>query len=189
MHRLTALTLAAALSLALAACGGSSPTDAPDTSAPDAAPVTEATEAPAPTEAPAAAPGVGVAVPVGASHVWTVASVEDRGQTIESGNQFIDNLTTAGRFLLVKATVENKGADAFYVEAPKVVDSAGREFDYNSDAIMIIDSAEQCALEQVNPGLSKGCTWIFEVPADATALRLKVAGGLLDSPVEIDLGQ
>lgn len=186
MHR---LILAVALTFALAACGGSSPTDAPEAAAPDAPPAEVATEAPEPTEAPEVAAAIGAPVPVGDAHVWTVISAEDRGQTIESGNEFIDNLTTAGRFMLVKASVKNVGTDAFYIDAPKIVDGTGREFDYNSDAFMIIDSAEQCALEQVNPGLDKACTWIYEVPADATALKLKVAGGLLDSAVEVDLGQ
>lgn len=174
-----------ALAFTLAACGGSDSPPASDAPTEQAAAPVEPTAEPAPTEE--AMPGIGAAVPVGDTHVWTVVSAEDKGQTIESGNQFIDNLTTAGRFILVKATVGNKGTDAFYVGLPKIVDGQGREFEPNSDAIMIIDSAEQCALEQVNPGLDKGCTWIFEIPADAAAIKLRVGGELLDSTVDIDL--
>lgn len=186
------LTTAAALAVALSACGGSSPTAAPEAGVPgDATSATVAdapTEAPVATEAPAAAPGVGVAVKVGDSE-WTVDAVEDKGQTLASGNDFIDDLTTSGRFVQVNLRVKGTGADPVTVSAAKVKDSAGREFEANSDAAIMINTDASCIYETINPGLEVGCVWVYEIPADGTGLRLMAVTGMFDSPVEIDLGQ
>lgn len=147
------------------------------------------TDEPAEPAAPAAMSKVGEAVKVGDSRVWTVVSVEDRGQLIESGNQFIEDLTTTGRFLYITATIENTGDDAFFIDTPKVVDSREREFDHNSDGVMLIPDDSRCVLEELNPGISRTCAWIYEVPADATGLGLKVGGALFDKAAVVDLGQ
>lgn len=157
-----------------------------------------ATDAPAaeePTDAPEEEPTavalakVGELVLVGDRSEWTVTGVEDRGQTLESGNQFIDNLTTSGRFILVSATTKNVADDADYIGSPKVVDSQGREFDSKTEAMFIIDDVQKCILEKLNPGLEKACAWVFEIPADASGLKLRLSAGLFGDPVDVDLGQ
>lgn len=140
-------------------------------------------------ERPTAAPSIGTEVAVGDSRVWAVLAVEDKGQEIQSGNQFIPNPKTSGRFLLVNVGVGNNGDDSFYIETPKVVDDAGREFDANSDAYFLIGDDHKCLLEELNPGLIKACAWVYEVPADATGLKLRVGGALFDDPALIDMGQ
>lgn len=166
---------------------------APDDSAAAPEEATAEEKAPEPTRAPdtevppTAAPTVGESIDVG-DHAWMVHAVEDKGQSISSGNQFIPDLETSGRFLFITAGVLNNGDDAFFIQAPKVIDSRGREFDNKSDAFMLIDEAHRCLLEEVNPGLQKDCAWIYEVPGDATGLMLRVTGGLFDQAVDIDLG-
>lgn len=153
--------------------------------APADAPADAATEPPA--AAPAAAK-IGDSVIVGDDRLWTVSAAEDRGQLIESGNEFTDDLTTTGRFVFVAATIKNEGKDAFFIDVPKIVDGQAREFDHASGDYAFIDEAQQCILEQLNPGLDKTCAWIYEVPADAAGLKLKVGGALFDTAVDIDLG-
>lgn len=109
---------------------------------------------------------------------WAVVYVKDHGDTLPSGNQFITSPTTSGKFIEVQVVVVNGGTDALSVFEPKMIDSAGREYDSSSDAIMIIDSQQQCLLETLNPGLDKHCTWVYDVPASATGLKLKVTEGL-----------
>lgn len=184
--------LALVLILTVAGCGGSSPTEAPaEPGAPPAATeaVAEApTEAPAePTEAPAAAAGIGVPVAVGDSE-WTVDSATDKGQTLDSGNEYSPDLTTTGRFIQVDLRIKGTGSDPVSITSVKIKDSQGREFGASSDAIMITGD-KSCVLETVNPGLEAACTWVYEVPADATGLALQASTGLFGSAVPIDLGQ
>lgn len=162
--------------------------DAPVADAPASTEEPAATEAPGTEVPPTSAPGIGVSVDVG-DHAWMVHAAEDKGQTIASGNQFVPDLQTTGKFLVITAGVLNNGDDSFYITAPKVIDDRDREFENKGDAFMLIDEAHRCLLEEVNPGLQKDCAWIYEVPADAAGLKLRVAGSLFDSPVDIDLGQ
>lgn len=164
------------------------PADQPAGAATSASAKEEPTEAPA-EEPTAALAAIGALVKAGDSAEWTVTGAEDRGQTIESGNQFIDNLTTTGRFIYVSAMTKNVGDDAHYIDTPKIVDSQGREFDNKSEAMFVIEEASQCVLENLNPGLEKACAWVYEVPADATGLKLRLSAGLFDDPVDVDLGQ
>jgi hypothetical protein len=109
---------------------------------------------------------------------WVVGMVKDHGSTIPSGNQFIQSPTTSGRFIEVNVGIRNNGSDSMSVMSPKLVDSNGREFDTSSDVFMLIDTQYQCVFETINPGLEKTCVWIFDVPSDASGLRLAVSGGL-----------
>lgn len=191
LRPMTAIVLA----IALAACGGggttsNAPADQPaDEPTAAVAEPAEPTEAPAPTEEPAAAaPAVGTEVAAG-ELVWVVGEVNDRGPTISSGNQFVPDLNTTGRFIEVKAGVHNGGKDQAMVSGLNIVDDQGREFSPSTDAVMIIPAESQCMFAQVNPGIAQGCVWIYEVPTDAKGLKLKATGGILDEPVLIDLGQ
>lgn len=184
-------TLTLTLAAILAACGGSSSAP-PANSGAGAAPTKEAaapaaTEMPptaAPTEAPAA---VGSDVTVGGV-VWKITKAEDRGKEIKG--EFTSAKTTA-RFVWVEGTVTNKGTEQISISGPKVKDSTGREFETSSDAIMVIPNDKSCVLENANPGISKECIWVYEVPADATGLKLQAGDGKLfggAEPVGIDLG-
>jgi hypothetical protein len=122
---------------------------------------------------------------------WQVESAEDLGQQLTSDNQFIDPMTTSGRFIRVNVGVLNDGDDATMVLlAPKVVDSRGREFDPASDAFMHIPTEMNCALENLNPGIATPCVYIYEVPADATGLKLRVNNQEIfgSAEADIDLG-
>jgi|GEM_PF-3252627 hypothetical protein len=151
----------------------------------------EAEQKPAPTEVrptEVQMPGLGDTVKVGKTR-WKVDVAEDLGQTVASGNQFIDDLQTSGKFIGVGLIFANDDNDSMFVPEPAIVDDAGREFEPSSDAFMIIDDSVSCVLEEVNPGLTQECYWIYEVPTSATGLKLRVKSSSFFADTEdIDLG-
>lgn len=188
--------IAVALALALAACGGggttsNAPADQPADQPTAAAVAEEPTDEPAPTEAPAeeeaAAAALNTPVEFDDS-TWMVTSAEDKGQELKADNEFIQPITTTGRFIQVGATVKATGSDNVMVSAPKIVDSQGREFDSSSDAIMVLPAGSACVLEQINPGIEKSCTWVYEVPADAAGLLLRIAPSMFGDTKDVNLG-
>ena len=72
----------------------------------------------------------------------------------------------------------------------KLVDASGREFGtMDRESTFIPKTGEALFLEKVQPSLSKELYAIFEVPADAGQLSLKVADfGFSSSTRTIDLG-
>lgn len=192
MFNRLALTAAMLGSLTLTACGDSAP---PVADAPALAEVADApaADAPKPTKAPkpTAAPKVGsldAPAPMGepvtvGDGQWTITAATSHGATLTSDNQFQDDLTTAGQFIRISATINNGGKEALSVSSPKVVDSGGREFDATSDAYMWIEDGERCVYENLNPGLTKSCVWIYDLPADATGLALALTDGMFGDPV------
>lgn len=158
---------------------------AADSSAPAAGDA--ATVAPEPAEAAdigSKENPAGMQTPVGDNDgtAWVIGAVEDKGQTIDSGNQFITSPTTSGKFIHLAATIRNLGKDSASITAPKLIDSAGREFDASSEVAMIIKADRHCLFETLNPGLDKTCEWVYDVPTDATGLMLEVhPGGMFSS--------
>lgn len=136
---------------------------------------------------PTAAPAVGTSVSI-AEFAWIVDTVTDHGNTLKSGNQFIPDETTSGKFVQVDVRVKTNGQDSMTMTTPQLVDSQGREFDGSSKGIMLLGD-RSCILKTVNPGIEEPCSFIYEVPTDATGLMLEATGGFTDEPVLIDLGQ
>lgn len=105
---------------------------------------------------------------------WKVLAAEDLGAELKSDNQFIDSLTTAGHFVRVRVEVENRAANARTFTEGDIADDQGRTFGDSSDAIHFIEDSELCILERLNPNVPRVCTAIYEIPMDATALKLVV---------------
>jgi hypothetical protein len=127
-------------------------------------------------EAPAAeaqAFKVGEDVTVGKIR-WKFLEVEDIGQELKSDNEFIEGKTTSGKFVRVKFELENQGTDPASYTGIDLVDDKGRTFKPYDERISFVEQSELCILEQVNPGLSKTCTEIFELPADAAGVKASV---------------
>lgn len=105
---------------------------------------------------------------------WKVLAAEDLGAELKSDNQFIDPLTTSGHFVRVRVEVENRDTDARTFTEGDIADGQGRTFGDSSDAIFFIEEKERCVLERLNPNVPRVCTAIYELPTDATALKLVV---------------
>lgn len=171
----------------------SPPVDSPPTAslaAPPSAPVE------VPVEPPTESPGVATVFVVGQDALagdirWKVLEAVDLGNHLQSDNQFVDPIDTSGKLVKVHFEIENRGSEVKLFSSVNLVDSQGRKFEKNTDAsIWYIDNKESCTLEQLNPNLPKICTMIFELPLDATGLKLQA--GDLDmfggSEILIDLG-
>jgi RNA polymerase subunit RPABC4/transcription elongation factor Spt4 len=104
-------------------------------------------------------------------------------QTVfKSGNQFIDDVTTDGKFVVVNVTLTNNDTSARMFDSTqfKLIDSQKREFDpyTDTDLMMIIGNDNDLFLENCNPGMSRTGTIVFEVPADTATYDLAVDSGV-----------
>jgi hypothetical protein len=130
--------------------------------------------------------GIGESVTSGDS-VWIVDDVINHGNVLSSDNEFISDVMSSGMLIQVDARIKSTGSDSFALTSPTVVDDQGRAFDASSDVLMLIDTDRACIFETINPGIEKACTWVFDVPADATGLTLQASGGLFTKAVPIRL--
>lgn len=106
---------------------------------------------------------------------WKIIDVKDEGQVLKSGNQFIDDKKTSGRFIRVSFEMENLSKEMLTFGGIDLVDSQGREYKESSDTLMFVPEAQLCPfIENLNPNVPKTCQLIFEVPANAERLQAKV---------------
>ncbi|MEW5987495.1 MAG: hypothetical protein AB1791_12750 [Chloroflexota bacterium] len=145
----------------------------PAESASDSTAPPETTHTEEPEPSPTALPGLGIDV-ILAEVRWRILEAEDLGQTLASDNQFIDSLTTPGKFIKVRFEVENLGADLASSVGFDLVDDQGRTFIASTDVFYWIPEQENCFLVNLNPNVPKICTAIYEVAANAAGLKAKV---------------
>ncbi len=122
------------------------------------------------------APVAGIGQDVLAGDVrWTVLDAQDMGNTLQSNNDLIDPMTTGGRFVRVRFEIENRSSEARTFTGVSLVDAQGRTFEDSTETLIgFVDNEERCIFEQLNPNVPRICTTIFEVPADAAGLQVKV---------------
>jgi hypothetical protein len=114
--------------------------------------------------------GIGDEVKVGTT-TWMV--MEAGLQNFVNG-QF-GQVKANGKFVVVTAEVTNGGNAAETLLAPNIEDSAGRSYETTTDSAAVMTNDGQCSLERLNPGSTKRCTFLYDVPAGATTTgwRLK----------------
>ncbi len=125
---------------------------------------------------------------------------DDLGFTVQSvstastiGNSFTSK-TAQGIFYVLTVKIQNNGKDTKTINASDfhVVDSQGRKFDYSTDGQLAMEETNggtSFFLQQVQPSLSVTGKIVFDVPKDATGLKLLAQGGLFTDGVQIDLGK
>lgn len=178
---LTGISALIVLISAISTVGGSGGTSkkAENTTAP------EATIAPEVTEK---LPTVGEAVTDG-DLAFTVQGVK----TTSTVGSFYSK-TAQGQFYIVTVKIENKGNDTKLVDSSQfqVIDSQGRTFDRSIDgqsALGIQQGQVDLFLQQIQPSLSYNGDLVFDLPKDATGLKIVVKGSLFSRGKQIDLGQ
>ena len=100
---------------------------------------------------------------------------------IASGNEFIDNITTEGKFIVVNVTVKNNDTESRMVDGSMftIVDNQGRKFSTLDDLELVtILENEYIFLDSINPGMSLTGTFVFEVPSDIEDYTLQVSSGV-----------
>ncbi|MGH7274015.1 MAG: DUF4352 domain-containing protein [Nitrospiria bacterium] len=121
---------------------------------------------------------------------WKVLEARELGQELKSDNEFMEPKKTSGKFVMMRFEIENRKSEAVTYAGIELVDDKERTFKHYSEQFGYIDKDETCVLEQLNPNISRTCTEIFELPADARGIKAKVGdlelfGG---DEVLIDLG-
>ncbi|RKQ34699.1 DUF4352 domain-containing protein [Oceanobacillus halophilus] len=127
---------------------------------------------------------------------FTVNDVEETNE-IDSGNEFIENATTDGKFAVLDVTVQNDKNESITIDSSyfKIITGDGVEYDPNTDREVMMAMGEELDdffLEQINPGLSKTGKVVFEVGGDVdlTNAVLKAQTGFWGTEsIEIALGE
>lgn len=105
---------------------------------------------------------------------WTVKSAENAGAAYDDPNDQRGALVTENSFLVVHFSVENLGAVRKEVDYDDdelritLRDSMGRRFDGE-------DHPSSCDGNEINPGLTKTCSIIFEVPQNVAGFSMVFA--------------
>jgi hypothetical protein len=118
--------------------------------------------------------------------VYTINKVET--------TQKIGNKTSEGKFVIVNASVLNNDKEPRMITSTvfEITDEKDRKFRTTDDMNVAFKVGDTIMYKDLNPGLSKTGNIVFEVPADATRLKLKVASGVLLAGGQyqvIDLGE
>ncbi|WP_164669381.1 DUF4352 domain-containing protein [Virgibacillus doumboii] len=109
---------------------------------------------------------------------FTVDNVKSTSE-IDSGNEFVENATTSGKFVILDVTVKNDQKEALTMNSSyfKIKTADGTTYDPITDGQVMMamgDNMGDFFLTQINPGLSKSGKVVFEVPKD-----MKLKGSVL----------
>lgn len=146
------------------------------------APVEPVAAAPEPEKS---APGIGEEVRDG-KFGFVVTGVET-GVTTLGDNPYLQK-DALGQFVLVSVTVTNVSnkAQSYFGSNQKLIDAQGREFE--NDAMAAINLESDTAIGgDINPGLSKNITIVFDIPQDAVPATLEVHDSMFSGGAEISL--
>lgn len=190
-----------ALILIGAALGGGKDDEKPAADQGGKTPVVVATpqETPAENPVPVEPPKeevveVGIGKPATIADVTFIVNSVEETKEIKSGNQFIDNAKTEGKFIILDITVKNDKKESLTIHSSyfKLISADGVEYDPSTDSAVIMAMSDEADffLQQVNPGLSKTGKVVFEVGPnlDVTTTLLRGQTGFWGTEtVEISL--
>lgn len=144
----------------------------------------EAAEKKAAEEA-AAAPTIGDTVTVGDFEV-TVTGIEDGFDYVGPADW---GEAAQGQFVKVLLTVKNNGTSAEYFmdSEQKLIDEQDREHSTSSAAYLLDE--ENLWLTEINPGNTATGALLYDIPTDATPVRIHLSSGWFGDTAEVSLGQ
>lgn len=139
---------------------------------------------------PAALYTVGETINVGDLKV--VLTSFNETNRIESNNQFIEDVATDGKFLIVKAKFYNNDTVSRTIDAAllTIVDGEGKRYDALRDVnLMMILGDESIFLNEINPGMSRTGTFVFEMPQSINEFYMEFSPGFfsIKMPVTVRL--
>jgi hypothetical protein len=110
---------------------------------------------------------------------WKLLDVKDRSSILRATKSryptFTKDKITTGKFIEITMEVENLGTEMKTVSNLELVDNKGREFTHASDVSeWIPEGKELFLLSNLNPNMPQQFVDIYEVPTDATGLKIKV---------------
>ena len=114
--------------------------------------------------------------------IFTANSVTKK-KTI--GSSVFAKTSQSGTFVIVNMTLANKGKETLTTDSSlfELMDSEGRTFENSRDgqAAVMLGGNDNFFLKQVQPGLSATGDVVFEVPSDASGLKIVVRAGAFSS--------
>lgn len=100
---------------------------------------------------------------------FTVSNVKTT-EVIDPGNQFVDPAKASGKFVIMDVKIDNGQKEALTIDSSffkiKTADGTKYEPSTSTDVTMAMDLDSSFFLTQINPGLSKSGTIVFDVPKD-----------------------
>ena len=105
--------------------------------------------------------------------VWTVLEAVDHGGELSSHNEYIDDLTSDGRLVMIRVKVENKSNEQQRLfETPPIQDSEGRKFSQVDTQTMYVPEDSNTMLVDALPaGMSREYHAIYEIAPGAEGLQ------------------
>ena len=105
----------------------------------------------------------------------------------------VDGGTKRGNFVVVDFQLENNGNEGLTLNSRSLalVDGNGREYKFDTDTYLYIDRSKNLFRVEASPGISQEGEVIFEVPPDASQLRLQLrepTNPFSDKSGYVDLG-
>ena len=106
---------------------------------------------------------------------WQLLEVENLGDTLEDSKGFFEDKKTTGNFIKIRFSVKNIGSEMKTLTSLKLVDNQDREFTSYVETFGYLDNEENLfILDNINPGISKTYTDIYEIPKGAKGLMLEI---------------
>lgn len=104
---------------------------------------------------------------------------------ISSGNMFVEDITTDGKFIVVNLTIKNKeNTQTTYSDYDIKLKSGDMSFSATNNLDVVVIFEDYLSYEQVNPQMSTTNVLVFEVPSDLDTYSIEM--GFFDT-VEIIL--
>lgn len=115
---------------------------------------------------------------------WRAVGVEELGNSLQSDNQFQEDINTPGKYVRVTMEIENRQSEPVYYDSPHLMDSQGRRYNSLDMSGMFVPEAHNCTIADLNPGVTVTCADVFEVAADAGGYKLIANNFEWTEPVE-----
>ncbi|MEU6034715.1 DUF4352 domain-containing protein [Actinomadura sp. NPDC047616] len=105
------------------------------------------------------------------------------------GDEYLGQ-TAQGQFVLVHVTVRNTGdrARTFDAGNQKLIDTSGREFQADSEAVIAMGEESRSFLEEINPGNGVKGILVFDVPRGVKIKAIELHDSMFSGGVTVPLG-
>ncbi|MEP6488646.1 DUF4352 domain-containing protein [Microcoleus vaginatus] len=123
----------------------------------------------------------------------TIHIVDSVTRKITISGVFGETTFADGEFVIINLVVRNEDKKSRNISASMMtlIDSEGREFQTSSTAMTALTMSGEQKAElwptQIQPGLDKDITIVFDIPPTAQDLKLKVPSGLFGQPAILPL--
>lgn len=104
---------------------------------------------------------------------WRLTSAKNLGSSLKPKYSFDDNCKTSGKFIKITFTVKNNRTEMESLSDLYLYDSKKNQYNTSTDANDCVENTIYI-LDNINPGIKKSYTAVYEVPKDAKGFRLEV---------------